>query len=88
MMMTKSKSARLAEIDANIQACMRELEGLQAQQVRLGSVNPDALSSAEVQSNAPVDSVAQPKAEPEVKTKTNTRHRGLVPPVAAPIGVD
>lgn len=28
--MNKSKSARLAEIDANIQACMRELDGLRA----------------------------------------------------------
>ena len=80
MMMHKSKSARLAEIDANIQACMKELEELQARQVRLGSVNPDALSSTVVQ--------AQPKAEPEIKPKTIARHRGLVPPVATPVGLD
>ena len=87
-MMHKSKSARLAEIDANIQACMKEMEELQARQARLGSVNPDALSSTVDQPDKPVDSVAQPKPEPETKPKTNPRHRGLVPPVAVPVGID
>ena len=76
--MSTTTSARLADIDANIQACMREMEGLKAG-TRLGVVDPGLQTGSASAGSAP-DSGAQP-ARRLIPVPSRTK-----PQVAVPVG--